>query len=175
MNGHHGQDETFSHLRIPTDVTNEPEKVPNSKYEQETSNDQTKNEVQHILSQDIPRKRRKYGGRPTFINGHLVHRPNKSRRVGHSALFSFEDMSPGGDKDPIKYGLHASAARLSYEFSGSPNASDVNSNKKIRQLSRILPKFSEKTAQNIKIVGNIPAGQIVPVESSRHILIATTW
>ena len=94
---------------------------------------------------------------------------NKKSKPKHPALFSFADYKPGVESKPMKYGLNVVLSRLNYEFSNAKEAFKANT-----MLKRV-PKFDSSQANTMDIVGNIPVGEKVPVESARQILIATTW
>ena len=87
----------------------------------------------------------------------------------HPSLFSLADHVPGKESKPIKYGLNVAKSRLNYEFSNDKDAIKANT------LLKRVPKFDSTKANTMDIVGNIPVGKNVPVESARQILIATTW
>jgi len=85
------------------------------------------------------------------------------------SLFSLKDHQPGKLSKPVTFGLNIAKARLNYEFSDVKDAIRANTPQKR------IPNFDSSKANIMDIVGNIPVGQDVPVESARQILIATTW
>jgi len=85
------------------------------------------------------------------------------------SLFSPKDHQPGKLSKPVTFGLNIAKARLNYEFSDVKDAIRANTPQKR------VPDFDSSKANIMDIVGNIPVGQDVPVESARQILIATTW
>merc|ERR1719192_3040726 len=73
----------------------------------------------------------------------------------HPSLFALKDHQPGvTNSKPLRYGLNAALSRLNYEFSSAKDAFKANI---------------------MDIVGNIPVGRKIPLESARQILIVTTW
>jgi len=94
---------------------------------------------------------------------------SKSGKSKQPSLFSLKDHEPGKLSKPVTFGLNIAKARLNYEFSDVKDAIRANTPQKR------VPDFDSSKANIMDIVGNIPVGQDVPVESARQILIATTW
>ena len=84
-------------------------------------------------------------------------------------LFSLKDHKPGQISKSLKYCINIIKSRLNYEFGDSEDTIES------KLASKRVPKFVSSKANIMDIVGNIRVGQNVPVESSRQILIATTW
>jgi len=94
---------------------------------------------------------------------------NLKGKLKHHSLFSLADYKPNAESKPMKYGLNVVLSRLNYEFSDAKDTSKANT------MLKRLPTFDSSKANIMDIVGNIPVGKKVPVESARQILIATTW
>jgi len=94
---------------------------------------------------------------------------NKISKSKQPSLFSLREHQPGTLSKPIRFGLNIAKGRLNYEFSNAKDAIRANT------AQKRVPNFSSSDANIMDIVGNIPVGQNVPVESARQILIATTW
>eukprot|EP00092_Neocalanus_flemingeri_P025067 GFUD01027183.1.p1 GENE.GFUD01027183.1~~GFUD01027183.1.p1 ORF type:complete len:525 (+),score=91.97 GFUD01027183.1:151-1725(+) len=127
-----------------------------------------------------PRKTQNQSGNEIFRTKENIERRNQFKKLHynsanmkikpkHPTLFSFADYKPGNNSKPIKYGQNVVLSRLNYEFSNAKDAIKANT-----MLKRV-PKFDPSQGNTMDIVGNIPVGEKVPVESARQILIATTW
>jgi len=90
-------------------------------------------------------------------------------KIKHSSVFSLADFKPGKDSKPMLFGLETVKSRLNYEFSDADDSIRANS------MIKRVPKFDPNRANVMDMIGNIPVGNKVPVESARQILIATTW
>jgi len=92
------------------------------------------------------------------------------KKEKHPSLFALKDHQPGvTDSKPLRYGLNAALSRLNYEFSSAKDAFKAN------DILKKVPNFVASKANIMDIVGNIPVGRKIPLESARQILIATTW
>jgi len=92
------------------------------------------------------------------------------KRQNNQALFSFADYKPGQNSAPVRYGIASALARLNLEFSeDETEAIEANTRKKV------VP-FKEAEANVMEVAGaGVKVGQKVATESSRQILVATTW
>eukprot|EP00092_Neocalanus_flemingeri_P013102 GFUD01014118.1.p1 GENE.GFUD01014118.1~~GFUD01014118.1.p1 ORF type:complete len:403 (+),score=101.21 GFUD01014118.1:308-1516(+) len=78
-------------------------------------------------------------------------------------------MSLSPNSKSLKQGLDRALSRLNYEFSDAKDAIKANI------MSKKVPAYEPNKANTMLMVGNISVGEMVPVESARQILIATTW
>jgi hypothetical protein len=127
-----------------------------------------RNEVKNLQGYEVLRTKESTERRNRFKKQHYSSQNTKTKPK-HPTLFSFANFKPGKESKPMKYGLNVAKSRLNYEFSNDKDSIKANT-----MLKRV-PKFDSTKANTMDIVGNIPVGNNVPVESARQILIATTW
>jgi len=143
------------------------ENLPSSPSEPKSGKFFSSNQIKMLQGTEIFKTKQNIENRKKykqFNSGSAIHKSKPK----HPSLFSFADHKPGTESKPMKYGLNMLLSRLNYEFSDAKDAFKANTMKR-------LPKFNTVQTNTMDIVGNIPVGEKVPVESARQILIATTW
>eukprot|EP00092_Neocalanus_flemingeri_P031675 GFUD01034402.1.p1 GENE.GFUD01034402.1~~GFUD01034402.1.p1 ORF type:complete len:474 (-),score=87.09 GFUD01034402.1:110-1531(-) len=69
----------------------------------------------------------------------------------------------------LESGLNMAISKLNYEFRISKDAIHAN------DVKKKVPKAIKTNRNKIKIAGNIPVGEHIPTNSTRQIIIATSW
>lgn len=108
--------------------------------------------------------------RPAGYKGAQPRGNSLRKRPNNQAIFSFADYKPGKNSAPVRYGVAYALARLNLEFSeDETEAIEANTRKKV------VP-FKAEEANVMEVAGaGVKVGQKVATESSRQILVATTW
>ena len=94
-----------------------------------------------------------------------AYQKNAKIKTKKPSLFSLSDFVPGKKSKPLMYGLNSIKSKLNYEFGEKTNI----------HPKATTPNFNIKHPNKMSIVGNISVGEEVLVNTSRNILIATTW
>jgi len=69
----------------------------------------------------------------------------------------------------LKSGIVTAISRLNYEFSNSKDSIHAN------DVKRKIPQVSKSKRNEMNIVGDLHVGETVPLNSTRQIIIATSW
>ena len=112
----------------------------------------------------------KTGPRTSLAAGRRSHASLPRKSSGPPALFSFSAYKPGQNSAPVRHGINYALARLNLEFGEDAEAMvDANTMKQV-------PAWRNSEGNVMEVAGaGVRVGQRVATESSRHILVATTW